>query len=111
MVFRSVLIYNSDSTTIQHQVIVLHGSITDGEVDVDVTDAVYHILSFVPGIQYERTISILFDVDACIGIVATQYIIDVLTRDGSYTRVELSQPGVLAYQQLAGIGGVAIALK
>ncbi len=37
--------------------------------------------------------------------------VDVLTRDGSYTRVELSQPGVLAYQQLAGIGGVAFALK
>ena len=25
--------------------------------------------------------------------------VDVLTRDGSYTRVELSQPGVLAYQR------------
>lgn len=37
--------------------------------------------------------------------------VDVLTRDGSYTRVELSQPGVLAYQQLAGIGGLAFALK
>lgn len=37
--------------------------------------------------------------------------VDVLTRDGSYTRVELSQPGVLAYQQLAGVGGVAFALK
>ena len=37
--------------------------------------------------------------------------VDVLTRVGSYTRVELSQPGVLAYQQLAGIGGVAFALK
>lgn len=37
--------------------------------------------------------------------------VDALTRDGSYTRVELSQPGVLAYQQLAGIGGVAFALK
>ncbi|MBQ9577595.1 MAG: DUF3332 domain-containing protein [Muribaculaceae bacterium] len=37
--------------------------------------------------------------------------IDVITRDGSYTRVELSQPGVLAYQQLIGIGGTALALK
>ncbi len=37
--------------------------------------------------------------------------VDVLTRDGSYTRVELSQPGVLAYQQLVGIGGTAFALK
>ena len=37
--------------------------------------------------------------------------IDVLTRDGSYTRVELSQPGVLAYQQLVGIDGMAFALK
>lgn len=37
--------------------------------------------------------------------------IDVITRDGSYTRVELSQPGVLAYQQLIGIGGTALVLK
>jgi len=37
--------------------------------------------------------------------------VDVLTRDGSYTRVELSQPGVLAYQQLVGVGGVAFAMK
>ena len=37
--------------------------------------------------------------------------VDVITRDGSYTRVELSQPGVLAYQQLVGIGGTAFALK
>lgn len=37
--------------------------------------------------------------------------VDVLTRDGSYTRVELSQPGVLAYQQLVGVGGTAFALK
>ena len=37
--------------------------------------------------------------------------IDVLTRDGSYTRVELSQAGVLAYQDLIGIGGTAFALK
>jgi hypothetical protein len=37
--------------------------------------------------------------------------VDVITRDGSYTRVELSEPGVLAYQQLVGIGGTAFALK
>ncbi|MBQ9555845.1 MAG: DUF3332 domain-containing protein [Muribaculaceae bacterium] len=37
--------------------------------------------------------------------------VDVITRDGSYTRVELSQPGVLAYQQLIGIGGAAMALR
>ena len=37
--------------------------------------------------------------------------VDVLTRDGSYTRVELSEPGVLAYQELVGIGGAAFALK
>jgi len=37
--------------------------------------------------------------------------VDVITRDGSYTRVELSQPGVLAYQQLVGIGGAAMALR
>ena len=37
--------------------------------------------------------------------------VDVLTRDGSYTRVELSQAGVLAYQQLVGTGGMAFALK
>jgi len=37
--------------------------------------------------------------------------IDVLTRDGSYTTVELSQPGVLAYQQLVGVGGFAFASK
>lgn len=37
--------------------------------------------------------------------------VDVLTRDGSYTRVELSQAGVLAYQELIGIGGEAFALK
>lgn len=37
--------------------------------------------------------------------------IDVITRDGSYTRVELSQPGVLAYQQLVDIGGTAFALR
>ena len=37
--------------------------------------------------------------------------VDVLTRDGSYTRVELSQEGVLAYQDLVGISGVAFALR
>ena len=37
--------------------------------------------------------------------------VDMLTRDGSYTRVELSQPGVLAYQELVGAGGTAFALK
>lgn len=37
--------------------------------------------------------------------------IDVINRDGGYTRVELSQPGVLAYQELVGIGGAAFALK
>ena len=37
--------------------------------------------------------------------------VNMLTRDGSYTTVELSQPGVLAYQQLVGIGGTAFALK
>ena len=34
--------------------------------------------------------------------------IDVLTRDGNYTRVELSQAGVLAYQDLVGIGAFAL---
>ena len=37
--------------------------------------------------------------------------IDVITRDGNYTRVELSQPGVLAYQDLVDIGGTAFALR
>jgi dolichyl-phosphate-mannose--protein O-mannosyl transferase len=37
--------------------------------------------------------------------------VDILTRDGRYTRVELSQPGVLAYQQLVGVGGIAFALR
>ena len=37
--------------------------------------------------------------------------VNVLTRDGSYTTVELSQPGVLAYQQLIGIGAPALALN
>ena len=37
--------------------------------------------------------------------------VDMLTRDGSYTTVELSQPGVLAYEQLIGVAGGAFALK
>ena len=37
--------------------------------------------------------------------------VDVITRDGSYTRVELSQPGVLAYQELVGISGTAFAQR
>ena len=37
--------------------------------------------------------------------------VDIINRDGGYTRVELSQPGVLAYQQLVGFGGTAFALK
>ena len=37
--------------------------------------------------------------------------VDILTRDGSYTRVELSQPGVLAYQQLVGVSGIAFASR
>jgi len=37
--------------------------------------------------------------------------VDIITRDGSYTRVELSQPGVLAYEQLVGIGGTTFAMK
>ena len=37
--------------------------------------------------------------------------VDVLTSDGSYTRVELSQAGVLAYQELVGFGGTTFALK
>ena len=37
--------------------------------------------------------------------------IDVLMRDGNYQTVELSQQGVLAYQELAGIGGTAFALR
>jgi len=36
--------------------------------------------------------------------------VSVLTRNGSYTTVELSQPGVMAYQQLVGVGGAAMAL-
>ena len=37
--------------------------------------------------------------------------IDVINRDGGYTRVELSQPGVLAYEELIGIGHTAFALR
>ena len=37
--------------------------------------------------------------------------VNVITRDDSYTTVELSQPGVLAYQQLVGVGGTAFVLK
>lgn len=37
--------------------------------------------------------------------------VDVLTRDGSYTRVELSQPGVMAYRQLIDAGNTAFALR
>lgn len=37
--------------------------------------------------------------------------VDIINRDGGYTRVELSQPGVLAYQQLVGVDGVAFALR
>ena len=37
--------------------------------------------------------------------------VDVINRDGGFTRVELSQAGVLAYQELVGIGGTAFALK
>ena len=37
--------------------------------------------------------------------------INVLTRDGNYTQVELSQAGVLAYEELVGISGVDFAMK
>ena len=37
--------------------------------------------------------------------------INVLTRDGSYTQVELSQAGVLAYEELVGLGGIDFAMK
>ena len=37
--------------------------------------------------------------------------VDVINRDGGYTRVELSQAGVLAYEELVGIGGASFALK
>ena len=37
--------------------------------------------------------------------------INVLMRDGSYETVELSRQGVLAYQELVGIGGAAFAMR
>ena len=37
--------------------------------------------------------------------------VDVINRDGGYTRVELSQAGVLAYEELVGIGGAAFAFR
>ena len=37
--------------------------------------------------------------------------ISVLTRDGSYKTVELSEQGVLAYQDLIGLGGAAYAMR
>ena len=37
--------------------------------------------------------------------------VSVLTRDGSYTTVELSQQGVFAYQELIGVGGEAFAMR
>ena len=37
--------------------------------------------------------------------------ISVLTRDGSYTTVELSQQGVFAYQELIGVGSAAYAMR
>ena len=37
--------------------------------------------------------------------------VNVLMRDGSYETVELSQQGVLAYQDLVGIGGAAFAMR
>ena len=37
--------------------------------------------------------------------------VSVLSRDGNYTTVELSQQGVLAYQELVGIGGTAFAMR
>ena len=37
--------------------------------------------------------------------------VSVLTRDGNYTTIELSQPGVLAYQELVGFGGFEYAMK
>ena len=37
--------------------------------------------------------------------------VDVINRDGGYTRVELSQAGVLAYQDIVGINGMAFALR
>ena len=37
--------------------------------------------------------------------------INIITRDGSYTQVELSQPGVVAYQELVGIGEEVFAMR
>ena len=37
--------------------------------------------------------------------------VSVPTRDGSYTTIELSQAGVLAYQELVGFSGPAYAMK
>ena len=37
--------------------------------------------------------------------------VSVLMRDGNYTTIELSQQGVLAYQELIGVGGTAFALR
>ena len=37
--------------------------------------------------------------------------VSILTRSGSYATVELSQQGVLAYQELVGLGGAAYALR
>ena len=37
--------------------------------------------------------------------------VSVLTRDGNYTTVELSQAGVLAYEDLIGVTGEALALR
>ena len=37
--------------------------------------------------------------------------VDVITRDGSYTRVELSQPGVMAYRQLIEASDAAFAMR
>ena len=37
--------------------------------------------------------------------------VNVLTRDGSYKTVELSEQGVFAYQELIGVGGAAFAMR
>ncbi len=37
--------------------------------------------------------------------------VDVITRNGSYTRVELSQPGVMAYRQLIEASDAAFAMR
>lgn len=37
--------------------------------------------------------------------------VNILTRDGNYTTVELSQAGVLAYEDLIGVTGEAFALR